>query len=44
MFMSMLIIIGAIIGSAVAALGHPMIWRGVFGGRRRSDDHKPECF
>ena len=34
-----LIVIGAIIGILIGALGHPKIYRGVFGGPLGSDDH-----
>ncbi|MEM7765853.1 MAG: hypothetical protein AAF253_00010 [Pseudomonadota bacterium] len=44
MFMSMLIIIGAIAGLALSALSHPMIYRGIFGGPQRSGDHKPSRY
>jgi hypothetical protein len=34
-----LLIFGAVIGVAIGALGHPKIYRGIFGGPPRSDDH-----
>ncbi len=35
-----LVLIGYIAGFTIAALGHPGIYRMIFGGPRRSLDHK----
>lgn len=34
-----LIIIGAILGFLIGELGHPKVYRGIFGGPLGSDDH-----
>jgi len=34
-----LLLIGAIVGALIGALGHPLIYRGVFGGPLESDNH-----
>ncbi len=44
MILSVLIILGALVGFVIAALSHPMIWHGLFGGKRQSDDHGPDIF
>lgn len=39
MTLSMLIIMGSIVGVVLSALSHPMIYRSFFGGPLQSDDH-----
>ena len=37
--LGVLLAIGAVCGILIGALGHPMIYRGLFGGPLDSDDH-----
>ena len=37
--LTMMIVIGAAVGAVISALSHPLIYRGILGGRSQSADH-----